>query len=295
MVKELKGIKNLEVVGSEQNIIEEINFVDTTNNKVIRIEFIEDIITTAVIKGGKTKHYNRLLKKYERVVDYVSKHLADMRNQVAEIVNKDSEEIEAGATFSSFLHNRISTMKKDNIKIHKYCYSDDITVMIESDNFTYDCRFEQDSEFYSNLNKIFKKTVCITIDNNDNIVEIKIDYENIELKYDESGLYTPNKKYENVVKGIVRRKNKLLNQASEIIKIDKVCEQNYNKDEVMLYMNDIIKNVNVGIENGILISYSKRQYKISVGLSDYCELTVNLNPNSDIYQMIKDKYKGLFE
>lgn len=294
MIKELKGIKILEVVGSEQNIIEEINFVDTTNNKVIRVEFIEDMITTVVIKDGRTKHYNRLLKKYERVVDYVSKHLADMRNKVAEIVNKDSEEIEAGATFSSFLHNRISTMKKDNIKIHKYCYSDDIVVMID-DKFTYECRFEQDSEFYSNLNKIFKKTVCITIDDENNIVEIKIDYENIELKHDESGLYTPNKKYENIVNGIVRRKNKLLNQASEIIKIDKVCEQNYDKDDAMLYMNDIVKNVNVGIENGILISYSKGQYKISIGLSDYCELNVNLNPNSKLYQMIKDKYKGLFE
>ncbi|MDB2162019.1 hypothetical protein PMX22_19730 [Clostridium butyricum] len=294
MIKELKGIKILEVVGSEQNIIEEINFVDTTNNKVIRIEFIEDMITTVVIKGGRTKHYNRLLKKYERVVDYVSKHLADMRNQVAEIVNKDSEEIEAGATFSSFLHNRISTMKKDNIKIHKYCYSDDIVVMID-DKFTYECRFEQDSEFYRNLNKIFNKTVCITIDDENNIVEIKIDYENIELKHDESGLYTLNKKYENVIKGIVRRKNKLVNQASEIIKIDKVCEQNYDKDDAMLYMNDIVKNVNVGIENGLLISYSKRQYKISVGLSDYCELNVNLNSNSKLYQMIKDKYKGLFE
>lgn len=294
MIKELKGIKILEVVGSEKNIIEEINFVDTTNNKVIRVEFIEDMITTVVIKDGRTKHYNRLLKKYERVFDYVSKHLADMRNKVAEIVNKDSEEIEAGATFSGFLNNRISTMKKYNIRIHKYCYSDDIVVMID-DKFTYECRFEQDSAFYSNLNKIFKKTVCITIDNNDNIVEIKIDYENIELKHDEIGLYTPNKKYKNVIKGIVRRKNKLLNQASEIIKIDKVCEHNYDKDNAMLYINDIVKNVNIGIENGILISYSKGQYKISVGLSDYCELNVNLNPNSKLYQMIKDKYKGLFE
>ena len=261
-----------------------------TNKQILEIANNADIMYLL----GRIKHYNRLLKKYERVVDYVSKHLADMRNKVSEIVNKDSEEIEEGATFSSFLHNRISTMKKDNIKIHKYCYSNDIVVIID-DKFTYECRFEQDSSFYGNLNKIFKKIVCIIIDDENNIVEIKIDYENIELKHDESGLYTPNKKYENVIKGIVKRKNKLVNQASEIIKIDKVCEQNYDKDNVMLYMNDIVKNVNVGIENGLLISYSKRQYKISVGLSDYCELNVNLNPNSELYQMIKDKYTGLFE
>ena len=150
---ELKGIKYLEVDASEKGIINRISFWDTKIDKGVTIEFGESWEETTVFKNGKHKVYNRILKKYQYVIDYVVNHMGMLRNEVAKVVNQDKSQLEDGLMYGKCNERgEIMSVRKKGFSVSNYF--DTLKVKIEKEGIAYNCEFLEDSEFYNKLKSL---------------------------------------------------------------------------------------------------------------------------------------------
>lgn len=291
---ELKGIKYLEVEATEKDIIKQITFWDTNIDKGVLIELDENWETTRVFKDGKHKVYNRVLKKYQHIVDYVSKHLGMLRNEVAEVVNQDKDQLEDGLIYGNCnAKGEIMSVRKEGFSISNYF--DTLKVRVEKEGIVYNCEFKEDSEFYHKLKSLFNKRISIEIDENGKIEKASFDFENMELEKDDKGLLTTvDYRYRCPIKSIGRRTRRIKEKFAEIIENDSV--EDCSCDNVS-YINSYMKNSN-DFKNSVLvtksvISENENMYIVGVGLEEYLLVTMYISKDHDLYELINNKYSAL--
>lgn len=286
---ELKEIKYLEVEATEKDIINQISFWDTKIDKGVIIELGEDWAETRVFKDGKGKNYDRVLKKYQHIVDYVSKHLGMLRNEVAKVVNQDKERLEDGLIYGNCnAKGEIINVRKEGFSISNYF--DTLKVRVEKEEIVYNCEFKEDSEFYHKLKSLFNKRISIEIDENGKIEKASFDFENMELEKDDKGLLTTvDYRCRASIKSLGRRTRRIKEKFTEMIKNDSVegcsCDDNS-------YINSYMKNIN-GFKNCVLVTKNENMYVVGVGLEECLSVTMYIDKDHELYDLIDNKYGAL--